>query len=96
MAEPLNLFVKYFQVIVVFDNQPEFDDFLATVADSQKVYSPGGPSDPRLYIAGIRLPKDREDTPEDAYEASRKVREWVERFRQAQDQDISSHMKQTS
>ena len=90
------LHVKNFRMIVLFDNRAEFEDFLATVPDSENVFEPTLPEHPRVFIAGMLLPKDRADTPEDAYEASKKVREWAERFLQAQDQDTSNHTKQTS
>ena len=87
------LFVKYYRMILLFDNRAEFEDFLAMVPDCEKVFEPKFAEHPQIFIAGILLPKAREDTPEDAYEASKKVREWAERFLQAQDQDTSSIAK---
>ncbi|WP_378955422.1 hypothetical protein [Pelosinus sp. sgz500959] len=77
---------KYLRGIVIFDNANDLNRFFDEVEDSKKIYEPKDGDMLQMYIAGIALPSNQEDTPEDAYASIRKVREWVESFRQAQDQ----------
>jgi hypothetical protein len=82
------------RAIALFDNHDDFTSFISEIPDSEIIYEPKDTERIQIFITGIPLSNNQEDTPEDAHAAIQKVREWEERFRQAQDQSEPIHKAQ--